>query len=337
MILKNVNEQLSKTKCVMEIVSFNHIVQKTHPFKRFFSCIVVGLLCTCGTLQAQQEQMYSQYMFNMLHINPAYAGNNVADNLTLLYRNQWVGMPGAPVTATFSWDTRATESKVGYGLEIYNDQLGVEKTTGLQAFYSYQIPFDNSHLTFGLSGGLLNFRAAYSEVLTNTPGDPVFHTDVNGWLPTAGFGMVYATPNWYVGFSIPALLATKYSGPYNINQLGVGANNHYFLTGGYDFILDQDMKLKPSLLLKAVKGSALQFDLNMLWWYQDIFGAGVSYRNKEAMVALVELQISSKLRLGYSYDYTLSRLKTYSKGTHELMIRWQLPASRCKTCDKQYQ
>ena len=320
----------------MAILIYKKIFRRSYSFEiRLLSVVLASLLCTCNLLKAQQEPMYSQYMFNMLHINPAYAGSRAADNITLLYRNQWIGLAGAPKTGAFSWDKRADDSNVGYGLEVYSDKLGIETTTGFQAFYSYHLPFENSYLSLGLSGGLLNYRAAYSEAVTNTGGDPVYQTDINSWLPTAGFGMVYVTPVWYVGLSIPALLNTKVSAKGTVTSSGFGANNHYFLTGGYDFVLDENMKLKPSVMIKAVKGSPVQYDINTMWWFKDKLGLGVSYRHADAVVGLLEVQITPKLRLGYSYDYTISDFRTYNQGTHELMLRWEIPNSKCKTCDDQ--
>jgi len=320
----------------MAILIYKKIFRRSYSFEiRLLSVVLASLLCTCNLLKAQQEPMYSQYMFNMLHINPAYAGSRAADNITLLYRNQWIGLAGAPKTGAFSWDKRADDSNVGYGLEVYSDKLGIETTTGFQAFYSYHLPFENSYLSLGLSGGLLNYRAAYSEAVTNTGGDPVYQTDINSWLPTAGFGMVYVTPVWYVGLSIPALLNTKVSAKGAVTSSGFGANNHYFLTGGYDFVLDENMKLKPSVMIKAVKGSPVQYDINTMWWFKDKLGLGVSYRHADAVVGLLEVQITPKLRLGYSYDYTISDFRTYNQGTHELMLRWEIPNSKCKTCDDQ--
>lgn len=320
----------------MAILIYKKIFRRSYSFEiRLLSVVLASLLCTCNLLKAQQEPMYSQYMFNMLHINPAYAGSRAADNITLLYRNQWIGLAGAPKTGAFSWDKRADDSNVGYGLEVYSDKLGIEATTGFQAFYSYHLPFENSYLSLGLSGGLLNYRAAYSEAVTNTGGDPVYQTDINSWLPTAGFGMVYVTPVWYVGLSIPALLNTKVSAKGAVTSSGFGANNHYFLTGGYDFVLDENMKLKPSVMIKAVKGSPVQYDINTMWWFKDKLGLGVSYRHADAVVGLLEVQITPKLRLGYSYDYTISDFRTYNQGTHELMLRWEIPNSKCKTCDDQ--
>jgi type IX secretion system PorP/SprF family membrane protein len=305
---------------------------KTDPKRR---CIIrmlllpatmVCLLCICGSVSAQQEPMYSQYMFNMLHINPAYAGNRGSDNFTLLYRNQWIGISGAPKTASVSWDKRTDENNMGYGLELYNDQLGIERTSGFQAFYSYYIPFNDAYLTFGISAGLLNYRAAYSESQFLDLKDPVFMQNVNGWLPTAGFGMLYCTPQWYISFSVPALLKTKTSVANKFSQNGIGANNHYFLTGGYQFEVSKNIKLKPSAMLKAVTGSPLQFELSLNSWFIDMIGCGVSYRPGDAIVGIFQFQLTPCLRIGYSYDYTISDFGSYNRGTHEVMLRWTLPS-----------
>lgn len=284
------------------------------------------LLCFClfagtNTILAQQEPMFSQYMFNLSHINPAYAGNRATNNVTALFRKQWMGIDGAPTTGSLSWDTRKEDSNIGYGLEIYSDKLGIESTSGVQAFYTYRIPMKSSTLAFGLSAGALNYKATFSQVGTVQGGDPVFQEDVNGVLPTVGLGILYSTEKWYAGLSSPALLETKIN-THN-TQVTKSANNHYFLTGGYIFDLSDAVKIKPSVLLKAVKGAPLEYDFNMNAWIQNSVGLGVSYRTNDALIGMFELQVSPMLRIGYAYDYTISRLKTFSKGTHELMLRYE--------------
>jgi type IX secretion system PorP/SprF family membrane protein len=284
--------------------------------------IFICLFFASNTLKAQQEPMYSQYMLNMIQINPAYAGNRAVDNFTTLYRKQWVGIEGAPTTASLSWDRRQESSNVGYGLQVYNDKLGLESSSGLQAFYSYRLPFRNSCLTFGLSGGIINYNANFSQAITNEGADDLFKQDVNKWLPTVGLGALYATEHWYVGLSVPALLQTKvYENNYQVTS---GANNHYFLTGGYIFETSEVLKLKPSILMKAVQGSPLEYDFNLNAWINDRLALGVSYRTGDAIIGLFEIQISPEIHLGYAYDYTISNLKTYSSGTHELMLRVEL-------------
>jgi len=297
-------------------------VRKILPILSFY------LLLSVNPLKAQQEVMYSQYMFNMINLNPAYAGNLGGDNVTLLYRMQWVGVDGAPKTGTLSWDRRQPDSNVGYGLQIYNDKLGIESTTGMQAFYSYRLKFSNSNLVFGLSAGAMNYSATYSRSTTTTGGDPLFAQDVNVILPTVGFGMLYNSEQMYIGFSMPALLKTKLDAS-NATLISTGANNHYFLTGGYVIGVSDAVKLKPSLLLTAIQGSPLTFDINMNAWFQNTIGIGVSYRNKDALVGLFEIQLLPELRLGYAYDYTISNLKSYNVGgTHELMLRYEFQTKR---------
>jgi len=301
-----------------DIIS-NLLISLNLPKIRLMLCFF--LLFVGNSLKAQQEPMYSQYMFNMLHINPAYAGNRAEDNITALYRKQWIAIDGAPATASLSWDRRQEGSNVGYGLQIYNDQLGIESTSGIQAFYSYRIPFEKSFLSFGLSGGVLNYRAAYAQTSTIQSGDPLFQNNVNSWLPTVGFGILYATENWYAGLSVPALLETKINA--DNQQVTSGANNHYFLTGGYIFDVSEILKLKPSILLKAVRGAPFEYDFNLNAWIQNIMGLGISYRTGDAIVGMFELQIFPDLRLGYAYDYTISGLNPFNKGTHELMLRYE--------------
>jgi len=293
---------------------------------KFYGVIIGLLLIAVNSVKAQQEPMYSQYMFNMLQINPAYAGNRASDNITLLYRNQWTGIEGAPVTANLSWDRRNEGSNVGYGLQIYSDKLGIESTIGLQGFYSFRIPFENAALTLGISAGVLNYRANYVDLITGTSGDPLFMENVNGFRPTVGIGALYATEKWYAGFSIPAMLQTKI---YNDNvSVTTGANNHYFLTAGYVFNLLPDFKLKPSVLLKAVNGAPLEADFNTNLWYKDIIGLGASYRTGDSFVGMFELQITPQVRLGYAYDYTVSQLRRYSSGTHEIMLRYEFASPK---------
>ena len=280
---------------------------------------------------AQQEPMYSQYMFNMLQLNPAYAGNRAVDNVTLMYRKQWLNVSGSPTTATVSWDSRQESTNVGYGLQVYNDKIGIENTTGFQGFYSYRIPFENSFLSFGLSAGVLYYNAAYSQIQTTQGGDPLLQADVKKMMPTAGFGILYGSERWYLGFSVPALLKTKAEGDGTNSTNAVGANNHYFLTGGFVLDMSENFQLKPSVLIKSVKGAPLQLDYNLNGWINKVIGVGASYRTGDALVGMIELQVTPEFRLGYAYDYTISNLNTFTKwGTHELMLRYEFggPKSR---------
>lgn len=285
--------------------------------------ISLCLMSFCNIVKAQQEPIYSQYMFNMININPAYAGNKAVDNVTLLFRNQWLNLEGSPETGSLTFDKRVINSNVGFGAQLNYDKIGIEKTTGLQLFYAYHIPLTDASLSMGVSGGVINYRVAYGEAHPLDPSDPMFAQNANAWLPSAGFGVLYSTYRWYVGFSIPAMLSTKVTIDNVISQSGFGADNHYFVTGGYIFNAGNLIKLKPSILFKAVHGAPVQFDLNMNAWYDNTIGLGVSYRTGDAIVSTFEIKVSPQMRLGYAYDYTLTNLGNFSKGTHEVMIRYE--------------
>jgi len=293
-------------------------------------CMLCGCLLFCSiSINAQVEVMYSQYMNNMLNINPAYAGNRAGDNITSLYRKQWVNVEGAPTSYSLSWD-RGTEDigdglynkfhPVSYGLQIYSDKLGVETSHGFQAFYSYRIKFNQSFLSLGLSGGVINYNAAYSQVSTSNGGDDSFAEDVHAFLPTAGLGILYVNMHWYAGLSVPALLKTKVR---NNSYSFTASNSSYFLTGGYILDVTEYLKLKPSFLIKAIQGESIYYDLNLNAWINNSVGLGVSYRPKDAVVGIFQLQLSPRITLGYAYDYLLSYLRYFSSGSHELLIRYE--------------
>jgi len=306
-----------------------------------FDCLKIKLLILCClpfvsmTIIAQREILYSQYMYNMININPAYAGNRVGDNITSVYRKQWVNIQGAPTTYSLSWDRgnedvgdglHVNNTPMGFGVQIYNDRIGVESSLGIQAFYSYKIKFYNAYLSLGVSGGVYNYTAKYTQVNTQQGGDPLFQEDISAYLPTAGIGALYASGNWYVGLSVPALLQTTIH--YNEYQITTGANCHYFLTGGYVFDVSEGLKIKPSLLIKAVKDQDVKCDFNLNGWIGNVVGLGASYRMGDALVGMFNLRVTPKVTLGYAYDYMISNLKSFSSGSHELMIRLELNGPR---------
>lgn len=281
-------------------------------------------------LKAQPVVMYSQYMYNMININPAYAGNRVTDNITSLFRKQWVNITGAPTSYSLSWD-KGTESEkagpllgytpIGYGLQIYSDKLGIETSQGIQGFYSYRIGFNESFLSLGLSGGIMNYRAAYSQISTPEP-DPVFQEDVNAIVPTAGLGALYSSGDWYLGFSVPAFLHTKIID--KSKAVTTSSNNRYFLTGGYIFSISEDFKLKPSAMLKVITGEPFQCDINLNAWIQNTVALGVSYRTKDAIVSIAQVRVTPQITIGYAYDYPISTLRAFNTGgSHELILNFE--------------
>jgi type IX secretion system PorP/SprF family membrane protein len=295
------------------------------------------ILVISETADAQQRPMYSQYMFNMLNINPAYAGSRGVVSATALYRDQWVGIPGAPKTASFSLDMALNEKKIGLGIQLYDDRLGVERTTGLNASYAFRVQFSNSGtLSLGLQAGLLNYRANYSEVRTYQPGDPSFAQNINGLLPAFAAGIYYNADKFYIGVSTPALLQTKLRNDNTADVSSTGRDLHLFLASGFVVGLGQNLMLKPSVLVKAVSGAPVEYDLNANLWIQNTLALGFSYRTGDAYVGMVELQMNKQLRFGYAYDKTFSNLGALNTGTHELMLRMEFGSSNSKVASPRY-
>ena len=284
---------------------------------------VLSVLWTLG-VQGQQQPMYAQYMFNPMNINPAYAGHREVPNLTMLLRRQWVDFPGAPTTGSLSYDERIRNQNFSWGAQMYFDHIYIEKTSGVQGFYSYHAPFERSTLSLGISAGILNYRVNYGLAYALDAGDPQTQAVVNKFLPTFGFGALWASERFYLGFSSPALLRTKYNVAGQPLIKRAGAEGHYFLNGGGVFRVTPEVVLKPSFLLKAVSGAPVQADLNLNVWLYDIVGGGISYRTEDAVYGMIELQLSDRLRFGYAYEHNISRLVNYNQGSHEIMLRYEL-------------
>lgn len=287
---------------------------------------------------AQQQPMYSQYMFNMMNINPAYAGSRGVTSMTALFRDQWVNMPGSPKTASVSVDMSVKQKKIGLGVQLYDDRLGVERTTGLNLSYAFRIQTsENGTLSLGLQAGMLNYRANYTELATFQSNDPVFNQNVNGLLPAAGAGIYYNSDKFYIGASVPALLKTKIT-KYNEADISsiTGRELHVFLASGFVAEINEDLVIKPSLLVKATSGAPVEFDLNTNLWIKNTIAIGGSYRTGDAYVGMVEWQMNRQLRFGYAYDKTFSNLGLYNSGTHELMLRLEIGQEGSKMVSPRY-
>lgn len=276
---------------------------------------------------AQIEPMYSQYMFNMMNVNPAYAGTRGVANLTALFRNQWSGMPGAPKTGNLSFDMPFATNNSAIGFQMYTDRIGVQRTQGAKFNYAYRAQAGESGvISMGLNIGLRNRRANYTDVNTFVPGDPVFNSNISSMNIDAGAGIFYTTDNFYIGASAPFLLKSNVStnDPLEAGQKWLQAvkarDLNVFLTGGFVVYLNEQLVLKPSAMLKR-SGSSFQADINSNLWINDIISLGVSYRTKESVIGMLEWQMTPKLRFGYSYDRSISNLRLYNTGSHEFMLR----------------
>lgn len=289
---------------------------------------------------SQQDPMLSQYMFNGLYLNPAYAGSQTYWTSTLSNRYQWVGFEGAPRTFVAAIDGPIAAKNMGLGMIFYNDQIGVTTQNSFLANYSYKLKINETDkLSFGVSAGASQYSARLTDLTVWDENDPVFENDlVSRIIPRFGFGMYYTSKDkWYAGFSIPTLLAYQKGKDFtmDLNQ-ATFLNRHYLLTGGYIFPINDNLKFKPSVLFKFLPNAPLQMDLNAGLLIKDMLWLGGSYRTGDAAVFMIEYQTNAFFRIGYSYDMTYSKLRNYSAGSHELMIGIDFGRDLIKTKTPRY-
>ncbi len=243
-------------------------------------------------------------------VNPAYVGSRGILSATAMYRRQWVGVEGAPETSTISFDMATRDNKVGLGIQAFNDQIGITKTTGFYATYAYRIRFeDKGSLAIGLQGGISNYKANLTKVDLIDSGDPAFAQNINAILPSFGAGVYYNSDRFYIGFSVPNLVKSylRKDQVYYTADVIAKKYMHFFFIAGYVFDLGENFKLKPSTLVKAVQGAPIQLDVNANLWIKDIVAVGASYRTGDAVSGLLEIQATNQLRIGYAYDHTVYR------------------------------
>jgi len=288
--------------------------------------MVLFIVFAINKIQAQTEPMYSQYMYNMMAINPAYAGNREVLGVSTFYRNQWTGLPGAPQTKSASIDGSVSDNRVGLGMQMYDDELGVEKATGFNAMVSARVHLStNGILSGGLSFGMMDYRADLTQVPNRfTPNDPAFSQNFSQWMAMMGAGIFYNTDKFYVGLSTPNILPSRISA---LDKITSGIENvndyHFFVNTGIVMDVSPNVKIKPSMMLKVVSGAPIEADINCNVWLKDIVGFGMSYRTGDAVVGMLELQASKAFRIGYAYDITTSSMGAYNQGTHELFLRME--------------
>lgn len=286
-----------------------------------WSFVIITLLISYFGF-AQQDPQYTQYMYNLSVINPAYAGSLELPSFGLLYRNQWTGIDGAPQTGTFYGHT-ALKNKLGIGASVIVDQLGPVRETNLYADISYTLQFESKHrLAFGLKLGVTFHDIGLNNLTVFDANDPFFSENINSTTPNLGTGLFYYTQNYYVGISIPNLLEAVHL---NTNGIRLGSETqHYFITAGYVFNLSENTKLKPSFLVKSAFNTSTSFDLNTNILLYNKLELGVSYRFDDSFSGLVNFVINPNLRIGYAYDAVTSDLRQFASASHEVFLLFQL-------------
>ncbi len=275
-------------------------------------------------VEAQQDSQYTQYMYNTMMINPAYAGSRGGTSIFGLYRNQWVGLDGAPKTATLSFHTPFEEKHIGLGASIFHESIGPQSTNVVDVDFSYSLEFEESKLAFGLklAGAFYNFDRNKLSLLY--PSDHAFEGKENTFLPNIGAGVFYYGEKYYVGFSVPYLLDTKTFSKTDERKISdINEKQHYNLMGGYVFDLSDNTKFKPAALMKLVQGSPLQFDLSGNFMFNERFVVGAAWRWSAAVSLMAGFQIDRNWFVGYAYDYETTDLRKYNSGSHEIFLRYE--------------
>lgn len=322
--------------------------------------VMLLFACVCGNrVMAQQEAQYSQYMFNMLAVNPAYAGSRDVLSMTGLYRQQWVGIQGSPTTETFTIDLPIKREKVGLGLQAYNDQVGAFRNTGVYATYSYRVKVSQrATLAMGIQGGVTNLIGDLTSVRRTINGndpDAAFTQNISTLLPNFGTGFYLSTDKGYIGISCPMIIQNNYTatGKEDTSRTQRAKQfRHYFAMMGFVVGLSNSLKLKPSVLVKmgTDNGVSAALDFNLNLWIKDRVAVGASWRtnnnnfnksvfanqNGDAVIGMLELQLSDQLKLGYAYDFAINGLQNRQQGSHEVMLRYEFGYRKAKILTPRY-
>ncbi len=286
--------------------------------------ILAGIFLMSMSAAAQREPFYTQYMYNIGSFNPAYVGTVETPDLNLLYRSQWIDIPGAPRTIRFGMNYPLANEKHGLGFNAVNEQLGPTTQTFVDISYSFKIEFENDvFLSFGLDAGGSFLNVDFSKGTFENPGEPILGEEtINEFTPTVGAGLFLYQNNWYVGLSVPNFLT---DGLYSDAAAQVVEDQMQFnLIGGYVFQLNDNLKFKPAFLVNYIQGAPVNGNISTSFLLNDVFTLGAAYRFDNAVSGLAGFQISSNIFLGYAYDYNVNGLGGYNSGSHEAIIKFFL-------------
>ncbi len=300
--------------------------------------IIVLLILGFEYSNAQQLPQFTQYMYNTIAINPAYAGSRGALSIVGLNRNQWAGFDGGPQTQTLSIHSPLRNQKVGLGLSMINDKTGYENLTYIYGDFSYTIQGNDKYkISFGLKMGITTYKLASELYNVATNGsDEYFNDRLDRINPNFGAGILFHSDKWYFGVSVPKLLSNDLN-----NSVGYAALEqiHYYGIGGYVFDLNKTLKLKPSMMFKYTDGAPLSTDLTVNLLFDEKFWIGGSYRIngvQRALGALVDFQVSEPFRIGYTYEIPTGEIRPYTTGSHEILLMYEFKFTKNKMRSPRY-
>ncbi len=290
--------------------------------------IILALLVSCCSiqlLQGQKEPQYTQYMYNIGSFNPAYVGSVANPEIALMYRAQWLDIPGAPRTVRVGANLPFSNERHGLGFNVVNDQLGPSTQTYIDLAYSYQVKVsDNTKLSFGMDAGGALLNVDFSKGTFENPGEPILNGEtISKFYATIGAGLfLYENDVWYMGVSVPNFLTDAI---YDDDVATIVEDKLQFnFIGGYVFNLSDGLKFKPAFLINHIKGAPVNMNFSTNFLINDSFTVGVSYRVNNAVSGLAGFQISSGTFIGYSYDHSTNPLGKFNNGSHELVLKFYL-------------
>ena len=298
--------------------------------------IIADLAIFAQDSYAQQDTEYTQYMFNPQIFNPAYVGSREVTSLNGIYRNQWVGIDGAPVSMNFGIHGPLKNDNVALGAFIENDQLGIHNRTRIYGQFAYRIPIsDAARLSLGVQGGILNLNSDFNgaDIIDDT--DPVYNRDDRAvTLPNVGIGAYLYTRNIYLGAAIPHMI--NHDLDEDDEVLEARLHRHIFGTAGIVLPLGNSVKFRPAVLVKWAENSPTEYDLTAHFLLRDALWLGATYRTGDSLDFMAQYQFNKSLRAGYSYDFTTSELQQHTSGTHELMLGYDLIKDYSKVITPRY-
>lgn len=302
----------------------NHAHKRIHRYEliRLTSFLAFGLMLVLG--YGQREPQYTQYMYNIGSFNPAYIGSVDRMDLSLLYRSQWIDIPGAPRTLRFGINLPLNNEKHALGLNVISDDLGPSSHTYADVGYSFHVSLSNAtRLGFGLDVGGSFLNVDFSKGTFENPGEPILETQVvRSFYPTIGAGLFMYGESWYLGTSVPNFLTDDL---YNAEVATIVEDKLQFnFIGGVVFDLSDRLKFKPAFLINFISGAPATINGSANFLFNDVFTAGVAYRPDNAFSGLAGFQISNSIFIGYSYDYATTSLADYSSGSHEVILKFYI-------------
>jgi type IX secretion system PorP/SprF family membrane protein len=293
------------------------------------SCMLLAGVFACAETNAQEDPTNRQYLFNLLNINPAYAGTRGVTTMSAGFRKQWAGVPGAPAAGIFSLDAPLNTHHMGVGMQLYNSSVGMEKTVGLNASFSTILNFtEEEFLSLGIQAGLMNYRIDRTSVALPFQNDPAFQNNTNVLLPTAGIGIYYQREQGWASFSAPSLLVStvKVDNILSLNSPSF-KNLQLLFAAGFNANFGDMISLRPSIFMKWMSGKVFEVHANASIWLGNIVGIGASYRADDAIMGILELRISDRLQFGYSYGKNIGTAAAFNQPSHEAGIRFNFPPS----------